>query len=331
MIGKHITKKPKTRSSFAALNRYITDETKRQPGEKIAYTGCLNLTSVETATLEMESLAFLNKRCKDPVMHLLLSWRENENPTEEQAIKAVQITLDELNLSQCQAVYSLHQNTHNLHLHICVNRIDPETHKAITPAGGWTRRGMERVARRVEYVQGWQVADNTWSEFNESGDLVRKPIDRDAAKIPQKVKDMENITGEQSAIRMAQDALKNAVKSMSNWDELHKFMAVNDMSYQKKGSGAVIHVGEIVVKVRDLHRAKSEHVERAWRSEEHRGRGSRCIDRQKPRQRLGAVIERLTYLLIPCEVGDGKHITSSLSAFRHVRVFAAPGFPDRVL
>jgi hypothetical protein len=248
MIGKHITKNPKTRSSFAALNGYITDETKRQPGEKIAYTGCLNLTSVETATLEMESLAFLNKRCKDPVMHLLLSCRENEAPIAEQAEEAVEITLDELSLSQCHAVYSLHQNTHNLHLHICVNRIDPETHKAITPAGGWTRRGMERVARRVEYAQGWQAADNTWSEFNENGELVRKPIDRDAAKVPQKVRDMENITGEQSAISVAQDVLKNAVKSMSSWDELHEFMAANDMSYKKKGSGAVIHVREIIVK-----------------------------------------------------------------------------------
>jgi hypothetical protein len=136
MIGKHI-RNPKGRSSFKGLNDYITGKSKRQqPGEKIAYTGCVNLVSVETATLEMESCASENRLSADPVMHLLLSWRENETPTPGQALQAVEVTLDELNLSQCQAVYSLHHNTDNLHLHICVNRIDPETYRAIDPAHG---------------------------------------------------------------------------------------------------------------------------------------------------------------------------------------------------
>jgi hypothetical protein len=115
----------------------------------------------------MNSLAFQNKRVADPVMHLLLSGRENENPTREQVIEAVKTALGELDLSQCQTVYALHQNTDNMHLHVCVNRIDPETTKAIIPAGGWTRRAMERAARRIEYVQGWQTETNTWSEINE--------------------------------------------------------------------------------------------------------------------------------------------------------------------
>ncbi|MDR3164300.1 MAG: relaxase/mobilization nuclease domain-containing protein, partial [Synergistaceae bacterium] len=89
MIGKHI-RNPKGRSSFKGLNDYITGKSKRQQSEeKIACTGCVNLASVETATLEMESCAFQNKRSADPVMHLLLSWRENEVPTSGQALEAV--------------------------------------------------------------------------------------------------------------------------------------------------------------------------------------------------------------------------------------------------
>jgi hypothetical protein len=216
MIGKHIAN-PKTRSSFQTLNDYITGKSKRrlaEAGEKIAFTGCLNLMSVDTATLQMNSLAFQNKRCADPVMHLLLSWRENENPTKEQVIEAVKIALGELNLSQCQTVYALHQNTDNMHLHICVNRIDPETTKAITPAGGWTRRAMERAARRIEHAQGWQTESNTWSEINEQGELVRKPYSPENS-VPQKVQDMENLTGEQSAIRKAQNILKDKIKKLT--------------------------------------------------------------------------------------------------------------------
>ena len=48
MIGKHIPS-PKGHSSFKGLNDYITGKTSRQPGEKIAFTGCLNLISLETA------------------------------------------------------------------------------------------------------------------------------------------------------------------------------------------------------------------------------------------------------------------------------------------
>ena len=250
MIGKHIPS-PKERSSFRGLNDYITGRSHNRQveerGEKIAYSDCINLTSVETATVEMESLAFRNKRCSDPVMHLLLSWRENETPTEEQVREAVTITLDEMNLSQCQALYSLHQNTDNLHLHICVNRIDPDTCKAINPAHGWTRRGMERAARRIEAAQGWQVEENTWSEVNEHGEVVQKPKSAEA-KIPQSVKDKENQSGEQSAIRKAQDVLKDAAKNFSSWDELHALMRENGMAYRRKGSGAVILVDEIPVK-----------------------------------------------------------------------------------
>ncbi|GHS85501.1 hypothetical protein AGMMS49957_01650 [Synergistales bacterium] len=253
MIGKHIHN-PKGHSSFKGLNDYITGKTNnRQADEKIAFTDCINLASVETAIVEMESLAFQNKRCADPVMHLLLSWRENEVPTTEQVNEAVKITLDELNVSQCQAVYSLHQNTDNLHLHICVNRIDPETTKAITPAKGWTRRAMEHAARRIEYIQSWQIENNVWSKVGSLGHVVQKPITSDV-KIPQEVQDAENLTGEQSAVRKTHEALKDAIKMIHSWNELHVLMHSNGMEYQKKGSGAVIHVGEIIIKASDVSR-----------------------------------------------------------------------------
>jgi hypothetical protein len=264
MIGKHI-RNPKGHSSFKGLNDYITGKSKRQqPEEKIAYTGCVNLASVETATLEMESCAFQNKRSADPVIHLLLSWRENEVPTSGQALEAVKITLDEMGLSQCQAVYSLHQNTDNHHLHICVNRIDPETYKAIDPAHGWTRNAMERAhgwtrnameraARRIEYAQGWQVEANTRSEIDPSGRVVTKK-NISAETIPQEARDAENLTGEQSAVRKAQEVLKDAIKDIGSWERLHDLVRTNGMRYEKKGSGAVIHVGDIAVKASSVSR-----------------------------------------------------------------------------
>jgi hypothetical protein len=186
-------------------------------------------------------------------MHLLLSWRENEVPTSGQVLEAVKITLDEMGLSQCQAVYSLHQNTDNHHLHICVNRIDPDTYKAIDPAHGWTRNAMERAARRIEYAQGWQVEANARSEIDPSGQVVtKKNISRET--IPQEARDAENLTGEQSAVRKAQEALNNAVKDIASWECLHDLVRTNGMKYEKKGSGAVIYVGDIAIKASSVSR-----------------------------------------------------------------------------
>ena len=247
MIGKHIPS-PKSGGSFGGLNDYISGKSKRRiEGEKVAFADCVNLISVDTATVEMEAVAFQNKRCGNPVMHLLLSWREDETPEREQVLEAVRITLDEMNLSQCQAVYALHQNTDNMHLHICVNRVDPDTLKAINPAHGWTRKGMERAARRIEHAQGWEIENNAWSEIDEQGRIVQKERVPEAV-IPQPRKDKENLTGEQSVVRKAQEALKDAVKDMKSWREFHALVRSNGMEYEKKGSGAIIRVGEVVIK-----------------------------------------------------------------------------------
>jgi hypothetical protein len=223
MIGKHIPS-PKSNGSFGGLNDYISGKSKRRlDSEKVAFVDCVNLISVESATVEMESLALQNKRCADPVMHLLLSWRESENPTREQVREAVNITLDEMNLSDCQVVYALHQNTDNMHLHICVSRIDPKTYKAIDATHGWTLNAMERAARRVEHVQGWQVEANVRSEIDPTGRVVPK---RNAVMehIPQEVRNAENLTGEQSAVRKAQEALSGAIADIHSWERLHDFV-----------------------------------------------------------------------------------------------------------
>jgi hypothetical protein len=247
MIGKHIPS-PKSGGSFGGLNDYISGKSKRRiEGEKVAFADCVNLISVDTATAEMEAIAFQNKRCGNPVMHLLLSWREDETPERGQVKEAVEITLKEVNLSQCQAVYALHQNTDNMHLHICVNRVDPDTLKAINPAHGWTRKGMERAARRIEHAQGWEIENNAWSEIDEQGRIVQKERAPDAI-IPQPRKDKENLTGEQSAVRKAQGALKDAVKGLKSWSEFHALVRSSGMDYERKGSGAIIRVGEVVIK-----------------------------------------------------------------------------------
>jgi hypothetical protein len=60
-----------------------------------------------------------------------------------------------------------------------------------------------------------------------------------------------NVTGEQSAIRKAQNALKDKLKGLSTWEDFYNLLSFNGMKYQKKGSGAVISVGDVTVKAEE--------------------------------------------------------------------------------
>jgi hypothetical protein len=119
-------------------------------------------------------------------------------------------------------------------------------------------KGDGTAARRIERAQGWQTEANTWSEVNERGEIVRKPYSSEQTKnpIPQKVQDMENLTGEQSAIRKAQNALKDKEKlrGLSTWADFYNLLSLNGMKYQKKGSGAVITIDGVTVKASDVSR-----------------------------------------------------------------------------
>jgi hypothetical protein len=255
MIGKPIQPPTTPFKSFKNLNNYLTGNRKGDnPSEKIAYADCINLDSLDNATVVMDILAEQrDMRCKDPVFHCVLSWQEGEIPTKEQAHEAAMITLKELNLEECCAVYGVHKDTHNIHLQMSVCRIHPDTKKAIAPANWWTKKAMERVARIVEYKQGWKVENNAWSEINREGNIIEKQpvIDK---PIPQKAVDMENLTGEVSAMRKAKELITGKLDCINTWQEFHKLIYDNGMEYSKKGSGAIIKIGDIQVKASNVTR-----------------------------------------------------------------------------
>ena len=126
MIAKIPPRRRDNQSSFRDLTNYILGITGHDENS-ILHVGIQNLYSAISAPIEMEVLASDNKRCRDPVFHFILSWRELERPTAEQADEAVKIALTELDLQDCQALWALQSDTENLHVHVAVNRIDPET------------------------------------------------------------------------------------------------------------------------------------------------------------------------------------------------------------
>ena len=162
MIAKIPPGRHDKKSSFRDLVNYCLGVTGHAKGA-VLYVGTQNLLDPKTAAYEMESVAIENVRCKTPAFHFILSWRETESPTKEQVDEAVNIALKELDLQDCQALWSLQSDTNNLHVHVAVNRISPETYRAIQPAGWWTKKALERAARKIEFAQGYtgpQIVDH---------------------------------------------------------------------------------------------------------------------------------------------------------------------------
>jgi hypothetical protein len=267
MIAKLIPRKH-GRGSFRDSVNYNLGLS-RNDKDKVEYVNTLNIFAPEAAAAEMEAVALENALSRDPVFNCVLSWRENEIPTRKQADGAVHIVLEELGLRGCQVHYALHRNTENLHLHICVNRIDPETCKARDPAGGWTKKALEKAARKIELAQGWEIERSGRYIVTENGEILEKSREENGLKLSQTARDIEAHTAAKSAERIGQEYAAPTIRSARSWEELHGKLAEQGIAFEKKGGGAVLRIasqnfpsGETIIKAslagRDISLSKLE-------------------------------------------------------------------------
>nr|WP_257615791.1 relaxase/mobilization nuclease domain-containing protein [Chlamydia suis] len=166
--------------------------------------------------------------------------------------------MDELGWKDHQAIYGLHSDTDNIHLHIVINRVHPETLKIVEKNRGFDIELAHKAIARIEHAQGWQREQNGRYQVLENGELGRAPYDPEKPRQPdQKKRDMENRTGEKSAHRIAIEDGAAIIKQAQTWEQLHRELAAKGMRYEKTGSGATVFVGDVGVKASDVDRNAS--------------------------------------------------------------------------
>ncbi|WP_165078902.1 relaxase/mobilization nuclease domain-containing protein [Desulfovibrio sp. ZJ209] len=141
---------------------YIRNPSVRNSGEKIEHAGYRNfITDTHTAQkLEMIALARETVRSKMPVNHWVFSWPEGEHNTRAQVDEFVDIFLEKMGLKDHQAIYGLHCDTRNYHVHIAVNRVHPETLKVVRTTTALTSGRpikSRRSSRRNNAGQSWRT------------------------------------------------------------------------------------------------------------------------------------------------------------------------------
>ena len=160
--------------SFKGVTAYVTHdapepgrEAKPTTDDRVEWTETRNLASdrpadawrIMAATAQaapgLKRLAGVpgaGRKAAKPVYHYALSWKPGESPDRAEMNRAVDESLRKLGLEGRQALVVAHNDTPHRHVHVIVNRVDPETGR--TANIGHDRLKLANWAERWERERG---------------------------------------------------------------------------------------------------------------------------------------------------------------------------------
>lgn len=248
MIGKV----PKAGKGFKGVVTYLLKGEKGRKNDpaRVAWTDVRNLATddPELAPGLMRATASLNRRCNAPVYHFVISWHHDEHPTDTIMQQVADNTCRDLALEEHQRLYVAHADTRHKHLHIVVNRIHPETHKAWNRRQDWVRieRSLADQAREYgfDYVPG---------RHNEPEYEAEPRGERDGAFQRAKRLGLEKVPAwSEDRVRAERGDLAEMFVQARSWEELDAAVAERGMMLVRKGQGLVLADPEGTVKVSSL-------------------------------------------------------------------------------
>jgi hypothetical protein len=197
-----------------------------------------NLNSYESLKQELIETANMSVRSKNTMCHIVLSFKTGEHPTKEQVEDAVKTVLKETGYDQCKTVYAFHDNTDNRHIHIAVNRVNPETGKLCSDSNDIYK--IHKALARIEHKQGWQREKNGLYVVIDEELHAAIQLNDKQHKLSEGARMSELHTGVKSVERVATEEIKEILLSSASWRELHERLALKSFEYIQKGGGAVI-------------------------------------------------------------------------------------------
>ncbi|MCA8225485.1 MULTISPECIES: TraI/MobA(P) family conjugative relaxase [Burkholderia] len=222
-----------------------------------------NCLSLSSAAAEMNAVAAQNARVKDAVYHIVLSWPANESPTDAQAFECGAHALSAVGMGDHQYVFAVHRDTDNTHLHIAVNRVNPNTFRAVYPDRDYFK--LDRAMRELELKFGWQHENGPYAVFERNGHVVIDWASKSPStngKRPTPAADMERHADQESLFSYARGeprkALLSALKNdQLTWRQLHNLLAKYGLELREKGQGFAIYdlnsADTTPIKASDMH------------------------------------------------------------------------------
>jgi Relaxase/Mobilisation nuclease domain len=241
MISKAVPARSRTRT-FATGIDYITEHAHeracRQAArsfddgigyasapKKAAWVQLRGVTSAETAAPEMEAVAALSRRCKDPVYHLIVAYAKGEHPTREQVVSDAERLLKAIGMERNQYVLAAHQDTDNYHAHVIANRIGPDG-KANDL---WHERiKRERTCAEIAAERGWEIVVGRHNRdiVQRARHLYAPPPDPERRLSDGAYRRLRE-RGELPWHESARPYVLDAVDRAKDWNDLHQRLAAH--------------------------------------------------------------------------------------------------------
>jgi hypothetical protein len=256
--------------------------------ELVRDSWALNLQGedVEDWQAELYALRFRAGHPQDITDHWVLSWDQADEPTNEEVSEAVDLFLRCERLEGCPVVAAIHEDTSNVHVHLCVTRLDCVTAKRTLAGQGWDIDAAHRAKAIIEdRFPDWRreegslyrVIDGRLVDVERRSDIGpadepsqwrvrmargnRVPETEKQFALDQSSRRFEAETGLKSLRRVAWEEAVPVLRGASSWPEVHRQLAQRDIGLKRTRAGGLLCFGEKTVKLsvcRDTSFAKLE-------------------------------------------------------------------------
>lgn len=154
-------------NSFAGAVGYITHDVGKNSTERVTFTEVLNMRTNDpekaakvmawtalhaTQLKEVAGLKATGRKSENPVYHFSLNWEPGETVPHQEMVATAKSALAALGYENHEAVLAVHTDKPHQHIHVVVNRINPETGKTHNPNNDY--EALQRWAYQYEKDRG---------------------------------------------------------------------------------------------------------------------------------------------------------------------------------
>ena len=196
----------------------------------------------------------------NPFYHVALNWQEGEHPDAEHVQNACKHVMQTLGMQECDAVWAIHRDTDNDHVHLVINRVRSEGFRLVhVPA--WDYLKLDKAMRELEIEQGWSHSNGPWIALEVEGktEIVRMSrkerrargllqdanLVSDGSGLTQAAIRSEKNSGDDSFQRWVAGTPAISLKQLlsqdhPSWHMVHECLAKQGLRIVPKGSGMIV-------------------------------------------------------------------------------------------
>ncbi|HAT9142987.1 TPA: relaxase/mobilization nuclease domain-containing protein [Legionella pneumophila subsp. pneumophila] len=242
MIIRHIPMKKTRLSSFSGLVQYLCNQQNKQ--ERVGKVRLSNCNSLDPIWAVQEVLATQAKNQRatgDKTYHMLISFAPGENPSPQVLREIEDRVAMSIGFKEHQRISVVHHDTDNLHIHVAINKINPQTFNMIEPYRAY--KTFAQAASQLEIELGLQIT-NHQTQKNRSENLAD---------------DMERHSGIESLINWMKRHCKEKIEVARSWKDIHSILAEHGLMIRAKANGFVFcNVQGMNVKASSISRSFSK-------------------------------------------------------------------------